>query len=278
MKDKINHLLSLLIKSNTLWIILRPIAKFGSKITSLRRRHERHVRDMASEFYDMFQNLTVLNGPFKGMRYPSMASVGSTIYPKLLGSYESELHNVFSEFSHNKYSEIIDVGCAEGYYAVGLAMNHIDSKVYAYDINKDARQNCLDMAKLNGVNESLYIRSALTSEGLGAFKFSNKGLIVCDCEGFENELFNASNIENIKNCDLIIELHDFKNIHISTHLKELFNATHTLESIYSIDDVHKTLSYDFPELEQLSLEHKRIILSEKRITIMEWLICRPKSK
>ena len=45
-------------------------------------------------------NLTVLHGPFRGMRYPEMRSVGSALFPKILGSYEREnKRNDFSETS-----------------------------------------------------------------------------------------------------------------------------------------------------------------------------------
>jgi hypothetical protein len=55
-------------------------------------------------------NLTVKHGPFKGMVYPEKMSVGSTLCPKLLGSYERELHPVIEKIRLNKYSEIVDIG------------------------------------------------------------------------------------------------------------------------------------------------------------------------
>ncbi len=37
-------------------------------------------------------DLTVLHGPFVGMKYPGTEAAGSAFIPKLLGSYEKELH------------------------------------------------------------------------------------------------------------------------------------------------------------------------------------------
>ena len=274
MKTTLKRVIALMVKNNTLWTVLKPISSIGLILYSERRKHRRGTKEEKSGFYKGFELLTVLNGPFKGMRYPTKDSVGSTIYPKLLGSYESELHKVFAEFSANSYTEILDIGCAEGYYAVGLAMKYKDTKVFAYDIQKEARQRCKQMAKLNKVEQQVNIQSVLTPELLGNFRFSGRGLIICDCEGFEMDLFNDANSHHLSNCDMIIELHDFKNIHISTHLKNLLQKTHNLESIYSVDDVQKALRYEFPELTGLPLEHKRNMVNEKRTVMMEWLICR----
>src|SRR5436190_882004 len=63
----------------------------------------------------------VLGGIFKGLQYPRFESSGSGLVTKLLGSYENELHPFIQQLGANKYTEIIDIGCAEGYYAVGLA-------------------------------------------------------------------------------------------------------------------------------------------------------------
>ncbi|WP_299504968.1 hypothetical protein [Cypionkella sp.] len=62
----------------------------------------------------------VLSGPFRGMDYPVRASEGSRA-ARLMGSYESSLAPVIEEIVTKAYPVIIDVGSAEGYYAVGLA-------------------------------------------------------------------------------------------------------------------------------------------------------------
>ena len=39
----------------------------------------------------IFKNLEVRTGPFAGMQYPQAKSAGSSLLPKILGSYEKEL-------------------------------------------------------------------------------------------------------------------------------------------------------------------------------------------
>ena len=62
----------------------------------------------------------VQGGPFAGMTYVRGVSCANTI-SRLLGSYEAELHPVVEQVISRSYPTVIDVGCAEGYYAIGLA-------------------------------------------------------------------------------------------------------------------------------------------------------------
>ena len=63
----------------------------------------------------------ITGGPFKGMDYVTAATEGPLI-PRLLGTYESELHPYLAKLAGGGIDYcVIDVGCAEGYYAVGPA-------------------------------------------------------------------------------------------------------------------------------------------------------------
>lgn len=273
MKKSIKKLLIKLTKSDFLWKLLKPISTTGIILYKGRQSYERRKTNIGLEHQNLFESLCVLRGPFKSMKYPELGSDRRTIYPKLLGTYESELQETFNRLKSNNYSEIINVGCGEGYYAIGMALAFKKSTIFAYDINSRARRLCRQIAELNNVTERVKIGAEFTPEMLGQFSFSNKGLIICDCEGFENELFNSYNIENIKTCDLIIELHDFIDINTSSNLKELLKDTHQIESIYSTDDIQKALACNVPELKALSLNEKKRLLRERRPAIMEWIVC-----
>lgn len=228
------------------------------------------------EFDYLFPQKEVLHGPFKGLKYPFFSSVCSMLYPKLIGSYEKELDNWIEKFLKNKYDQILDIGCAEGYYAVGFALKSPSAKVIAFDIDENARNLCFEMAKANGVADRVEIKSSCTADDLEHFNFGQRSLIISDCEGYELRLFTKTNIANLRNCDVLIETHDFININITTYLTELFSATHNIEVIKSIDDIEKAKSYHFKETENLDLASKRNLFAEARPGVMEWLICTPK--
>lgn len=226
---------------------------------------------------DLFKTRTVLNGPFKGMHYPVMQSAGSSLSPKLLGTYEMELHQLLNEFCKNDYSDIIDIGCAEGYYAVGMAMRIPNAKVHAFDTNPKARELCKKMAEVNGVANRVHVSGTCTASMLENFSLKGRGLVICDCEGFESQLFNRQNLQHLRNCDIIIETHDFIDLHISPNLKEMIAPTHSITSIFSVDDLQKVHLYHLEALKSFSLEDRKELLAEERSHVMEWLICTPRA-
>ena len=120
------------------------------------------------------------------------------------------------------------------------------------------------------------IKETCTSNELGKFNFTGRGLVICDCEGFEKYLFNADNIENLTNCDLLIETHDFLDLNISYNLANLFSKTHHIQIIKSIDDIEKVKTYLYDETNGLTLDEKMQLYRECRPAIMEWLIFTPK--
>ena len=217
----------------------------------------------------------VLSGPFRGMAYPELRTIGSALIPKLLGSYERELHPLLESLLENNYTDVVDIGCAEGYYAVGLAMRMPQATVHAFDVNEEALQLCRQMAAANGVSDRLNVGRFCDGDTLLSIPYRGKALIISDCEGFEKTLFSEEVIAGLNGHDLLIETHDFIDIEISTVLRERLASTHEVSAISSVDDIAKALSYDYPELSPYDLESRRDLLAEHRPAIMQWLFATP---
>ncbi|MBC5773497.1 hypothetical protein H8S95_05430 [Pontibacter sp. KCTC 32443] len=278
MKQVIKSSLKRIVRTSFGWKILYPFAVLGRFAYAMRNTTEaRENLDENNKFDRLFHSKKVLNGHFKNMVYPSMRSVGSSLYPKLLGSYEKELEEALGNLLNNSYSSIIDIGCAEGYYAVGLGLKFKESNIIAYDIDDKARKLCLEMAKMNGLSDRFEIRGECTPFELSKLVSGKRCLIICDCEGYEKYLFNELNLNSLSKSDLIIETHDFIDISISNLLFTLISETHNIELIKSIDDIQKVKTYSYKELNSFSLYDKFLILKEERPAIMEWLICTPKN-
>jgi SAM-dependent methyltransferase len=194
------------------------------------------------------------------MVYPKLKSSYSEMAPKILGSYEAELFPWLEEIFNKPYRQILDIGCAEGFYAVGMAIRFADAEIYAFDINPNALQMCKEMAEINRVAERVHLRTTCTNETLRNFDFQKKSLLICDCEGYELELFTEESIDNLRNCDLLIELHDILGFSVKEHLVPLFEKTHNVELIESRDRNPD----EYPELEGLRKRDKKVILSECR--------------
>jgi FkbM family methyltransferase len=92
----------------------------------------------------------VRQGPFAGLRYINRA-VGSAFIPKLLGIYERELNGCIEAACAAQFPLIVDVGAAEGYYAIGLARRNPAARVIAFEMEETGREALKEMAKLNGI-------------------------------------------------------------------------------------------------------------------------------
>ncbi|RYD24104.1 MAG: hypothetical protein EOP88_01570 [Verrucomicrobiaceae bacterium] len=263
------------------WIINGTLGKVSALFLKLQnaRNHQPAAEDERSRFEErcraLFPDLTVLHGPFKGMRYPSLESFGSTLFPKLLGSYEHELAPAIRKITQTPYTAIVDIGCAEGYYAVGLGMQVRNAKLYAFDTNENALDMCRRMAALNGV--VLTTAGFCDGKTLKNLDLGNRALVFCDCEGYELELIDRSLAAQMKDHDFLVESHDFIDIEITKKVMGAMGETHDLELIESIDDIIKSYTYDFPELSPFSLSERKRILAEGRPHIMRWIFARSKS-
>lgn len=170
----------------------------------------------------------ILGGIFKGIKYPSLEITESSICPKIIGVYELQVQHAIEKLSSSSFSDIINIGSAEGYYSVGLAKRFPDKSIHCYEIeNKDIEFNKL-FAKLNNC-ENLYYYNKCTAENL--LKNHNKKdyLILSDCEGYEFEIFTKEVITNFRFSTFIIELHPFKELSSDALLKRFSN--HTIQII-----------------------------------------------
>jgi SAM-dependent methyltransferase len=229
------------------------------------------IQEADQKLRDTFKNLTVKYGYFKGLKYPAFVSFGSSLFPKLSGSYESELFDFFKLTEKNNYDSILDIGCAEGFYAAGLALKFPDTKVYAFDIDERAQKLCYDLCLLNGVAHQVEIKGECTATTLQTLCSGARNLIISDCEGFEKKLFSQINIDSFSNADLLIELHPMYEKDIKEYLSSLFIKTHEINYISSYDD-HRKLFDLSPEFQKLSQREKLLLVQEGRAFSMDWMI------
>jgi hypothetical protein len=222
--------------------------------------------------HELFPELIVAHGPFQGLCYPSAESVASALLPKLLGSYESELHAAIEELLKNRYDSVVDIGCAEGYYAVGFALRLPQAEVFAYDLNPHAQRACAEMAKLNKVAGRVHINGMCDEEVLRTIPLGERSLILSDCEGYESALFTHAVAEYLVKHDLIIETHDMVDMETSDKIRAALSGTHDIHSIRSLDDIEKAHRYIYPELASLGVQARYRILREERANIMEWVV------
>lgn len=217
----------------------------------------------------------VVSGPFRGMRYIDR-SVGSTYVPKLLGIYERELAAIVEEIIASKPSLIVDVGAAEGYYAVGLACRLPESRMIAFELEAHGRAAVAEMAAANGVTDRVTILAACEPDGLNAALEGQPGaVVIMDVEGYEQVLLDPDKVPALATATILVEIHEFAVPGITETLARRFEKTHTLEHVWAEDRSRA----DFPwRTTVTSLLPPRYIdgaVSEMRPPHMSWYFARP---
>jgi hypothetical protein len=168
---------------------------------------ERITSRRALESLEGPHGLLVVDGPFRGMRYPDRRASGSSLLPKILGIYEHNLATILSSLAPPP-SLVVDVGAAEGYYAIGFARLWARSHILAFDIDPDARQLLRRMALTNGVSDRVTSHAAADSEKLAIILSETKSaLLLVDCEGCEYGLLSALDVRALQRTYIAIELH-----------------------------------------------------------------------
>ncbi len=218
-------------------------------------------------------NGTVIAGPFKGLKLVNKNVFGSEI-PKLLGSYEKELHSVLSHALKRQPNIICNIGAAEGYYALGCAMQANTHKVIVFESlesgrkliadNIDANQFNADV-DINGICDELVLWNTLNSTSVD--------LMLIDIEGAELDILSPRNVGLLEKTELIIESHDFCRPGCLEILVGLFKDSHQIEII---DSSPRHLD-DFPNSISISNHLKLELIDEKRPGTMQWLVASPKS-
>ncbi len=216
----------------------------------------------------------VMNGPFQGMKYIATAN-GSQLLPKILGSYEEPIHEWIREkVLCEHYETIIDVGCAEGYYAVGFALASPNSKIIAFDIDTSALANAKELAVINNVNHRIeFLKSfeaSVISSEFGAKK-EKKILIFMDVEGAELGLLDSKKNISLLSCDILVELHDCFIPNLSERVIRFFSETHKIEIVFDYpwrEGEYKNFEYS------LSEEDYAFCLNEVRPKGMRWMFAK----
>ncbi len=279
MKKIIKRFISQAVQNDHLWTVFDNTVLRLTRYAERERINKKTITMSVQEAINkLFPDGIVKHGVFKGMKYLEMESIGSELFPKLLGSYESEIEPVLKKICRSDYTEIVNIGCSEGYYAVGLAMRIPSAIVYAYDNNEKAIRLCKNMSQLNGVEHRIFTGSFCDVEVLKTIPFTKRGLIISDCEGYEKVLFTEEIAQRFAKHDFLIEIHDFVDITISSLIRQRFKKTHKIDVTESIDDIRKAQTYSYEELEGFNLETRKSLLREGRLSIMEWYFMTPRDK
>lgn len=214
---------------------------------------------------------TVIAGPFKGLRFSPGVDLSAQL-PKILGSYESELNADIEKIISHGFGTVVNIGAAEGYYAIGIAMLLPQCKVFAFEMDDAARQHCEEAVLLNQVDSRVTVLGKCDWRSLVALPMEGTLLIV-DCEGAELDILREDMAPQLAKTWLVVELHDALRPGCSRILWERFRKTHDMKFITAEPRDPER----FPVLNRLRPRQQKVALDEIRLGIQEWVVMTPKA-
>jgi hypothetical protein len=216
----------------------------------------------------------VNTGPFKGLRYGPLAlRFGDRLAAKLLGSYECELHEALDRIVVHDYPILVNVGAADGYYAVGFAYATASS-VIAYESEPFARRLCRETARENGLTDRVDVRGTCIPSEFARLDLPAGALVMLDCEGCEDQLVDLDRLPALRHATIVVELHDFVDPGVSDRLIARVEATHRVDVI----NARPRYPLEWPMLMSLpGLTHlqRELAVNELRPAPMRWAVCSP---
>jgi SAM-dependent methyltransferase len=230
----------------------------------------RVMRGVNGQAFRLFGD-KVMSGPFVGMtipeRTPHWDDGNSGV--KLAGTYEHELHEAIEHAIWRRPRVIINVGCAEGYYTIGLARLMQNAQIIAFDTSPASLDLCREYATRNKVADRISVSEGCHEPSELRLDVAGHRLYVVDCEGAERELIDPERCPELANSDLIVECHDFMWERLSSKIADRLSATHRVELILPrLPDLSQ-----FRFLRWYPTVMSLLMVTEKRPMPSCWLVC-----
>ena len=256
--------------------LLKQLYKQGKKAFDPAYQHAAKVESLGRKLY-VIGGGKVFGGIFAAMKLPNISAVVKR--PNIIvGSYESDIHPVLLDAILWEPDKVVNIGSAEGYFAVGLAMLLNDkTPVYAFEQEERHWLDCAEMAAANNIRESIIQKGFCSVNSLNEIN-AKRAFVLIDCEGGEMELLNPKEVPSLKSAFILCELHDFIVPNITAMLIERFKETHHINLVY---ENSKRIS-DYRILNFLeSVEERELALAEFRHVNNipdqgRWMVLKPK--
>lgn len=219
----------------------------------------------------------VSSGPFKGMRYIS-SSYMSAYYPKILGSYEMELWKTLEEIVEQQPAQILNIGAAEGYYAVGLAKRLPETEIFTYELNPYAQSLLNELANINDVEDRIKIGGACSLEVLKEILENlDQPILIMDIEGGEDMLLDIQNISKLKKCQILLEVHENENPILPQKIKDRFCESHICYEIKAETRKMSDLPINLPQFlsDTVIGRSLKLMMNEQRTDGKIWFHLKP---
>jgi hypothetical protein len=252
---------------------------FASTLNHLLPRDLRPV-ELATARYIRWSRGVVQAGPFRGMRYIDRAHC-SALAPKIAGTYEQEIQPYLQLLLAERPDVFIDIGAAEGYYAVGAALAGWSPRIVAFESDPDARQGLIELMACNKIDPArIELRGICNPTELNMLLAEcARPAVIMDVEGFEALLLDPLRVPHLARCRLLVEHHDFVLRGLRDEICRRMSTTHNIAVIEQAPRLAHDLVCSDSLLRFVPSGIRRRVLSEQRpFSHHGWLWLTPLAK
>jgi hypothetical protein len=258
-------------------LIKNTLIRFKNLRISSRNRILNEIKKEVYNVVKMSLGDRVGYGRFKGMVISTNGGWGGEQdrVTQQLGLYEKEVVEVISQLS-SADRIFIDIGAANGYYAVGAALCLTYKKVIAYEMTDHGRNSIVLNSQLNGVSDKVEIKGCFDSKSISDLN----GIIGCedfvflvDIEGGEYEVLSEHFFSSFKKSYVIVELHPWL-VNNVDRISELFSSAKFTHNVTKIQNNGRDI-LNFPFFACIKEDYLCLSISENRDRPMEWVLFSP---
>lgn len=268
----IDHILSTLKRDG--------ISLFFVKVMAKILRVEIGIQEAKNKAWDILlrkYNYSVAYGPFAGMKLNRNIwwSKNDRI-TQTLGVYEEHILKKMCLFADMGATRLINVGAADGYFAVGMAYSNIYSNVVAFEIEAEGQKRTLETAKANNCADKILIYGEADIDSIAKeITTEETSTVLIDIEGAEYDLLSEKMLKLLSDSYIICELHPWLAEDGPSRQQSLLDRASQIFNVELIKREHYNPNV-FPEFDDLSDEQRLVALGEDRQKNMQWLVCTPK--
>ena len=261
-------------RNGFIWTISRIFLKIFNSPNEIQRKKNKVLNHLLK-----INDHKVAHGIFKEMKLnKKMFWSRNDLITHILGVYEEHILNQLIKFSKIDDTVFINIGAADGYFAIGAAYSGLFKKVYAFEIQEEGRKILNENAKVNNCDKNILIKSEANFDTLkDLIDIHKSAVVLIDIEGGEFNLLNDETLKLLRDCNIIIELHPAQ---VNKGYEKQKNLINYSKNFFDVSII-KRESYNpnlFQELDQFTDEERLISFSEGRDNNMSWLILESKNK
>ena len=216
-------------------------------------------------------------GPFKGMKLNKNIwwSKNDRI-TQTLGIYEEHILDKLIEFQGEGAARLIDVGAADGYFAVGMAYAGIYKEVFAFEIEKKGQERIIENAAENHCQSKIKVQGEANHSSIqDALDNEKISTVLIDIEGAEYRFLDDEMLKLLSGNFVICELHPWASMNGNEFQNDLLSRSSKYFNLSIIKREYYNPNH-FQEFEDFSDDERLIAVSEGRRMNTSWMVLTPK--